>query len=69
MVRIAKLGRMQKLIKLTRLIKIFKVVKNKKSILNQVKSIFGAGFERLMFLIVSSFMMSHIFACLWVFFS
>lgn len=67
MVRIAKLGRMQKLIKLTRLIRIIKVVKNKNSMLQQVKDLFGAGFERLMFFILISLMICHIFACLWVF--
>lgn len=69
LVRIAKLGRMQKLIKLTRLIRIIKVVKNQKSMLQQIKNILGAGFERLCFFILASLMVCHIFACLWVFFS
>ena len=69
MIRIAKLGRMQKLVKLTRLIKIVKLVRNKKSVLSQAKKIFGAGFERLSFFILGSLMVTHIFACLWVFFS
>ena len=69
LVRIAKLGRMQKLIKLTRLIRILKLLKQKKSMLQQVSNIFGAGFERLLFFLLIAIMVCHIFACLWVFFS
>ena len=43
------------------------MIKQKKSMLQQVSNLFGAGFERLLYLILVSIMVCHIFACLWVF--
>ena len=37
--------------------------------LAQVSKLFGPGLERLMFFLMISIMVCHIFACLWVFFS
>ena len=36
--------------------------------MKQVADVFGAGFEKLVFFIIASMMIVHIFACLWVFF-
>lgn len=58
---------MQKLIKLTRLIRFLKILKGKKRMFKQVSLIFGAGFERLILLILLSAMCCHVFSCLWVF--
>lgn len=69
MLRLSKIGRMYKLIKLTRLLRILKIVKEKSRILKQIQTIMkiGAGFERLFFFIMCSFMVCHIISCLWVF--
>ena len=37
--------------------------------LAQVSKLFGPGLERLLFFLLMSIMVIHIFACLWVFFS
>jgi len=70
MVRIAKIGRMYKLVKLTKLIRIFKSIK-KNAIMKTAATflMIGAGMERMMFFIVTSVMVCHVFACLWIFFA
>ena len=35
--------------------------------LKQVSDILGPGFERILFLLLTSIMVCHVFACLWVF--
>lgn len=69
MVRLAKIGRMQKLIKLTRLVRVIKLLKQRKNMFQQVSDVFGAGFERLMYLVLVSIMVCHVSSCLWIFFS
>lgn len=60
---------MYKLVKLTRLVRIVKIFKSKGSLFKKAKGSLnlGEGFERLMFFIVMSCMISHIIACMWVF--
>lgn len=71
MVRLAKIGRLYKLIKLTKLLRVFKIVKDRNRFLKQVKNIIklGNGFERLMFITLVFLMITHITACLWIFFA
>lgn len=69
--RLAKIGRLYKLIKLTKLLRILKIVKEKSKLLKYVRETvkLGYGFERLLFLTLLFLMITHIVACLWVFFA
>lgn len=69
--RIFRIGKMYKLVKLLRLVRVIKIIKQSNKFFQFIKSIIkiGQGFERLLFFIFSSFLLIHIFACLWIFFS
>lgn len=69
--RIAKIGRLYKLIKLTKLLRVLKIIKEKNKLLKYVRSMvsLGQGFERLMFINLLFLMITHIVACLWIFFA
>ena len=70
-VRLAKIGRLYKLIKLTKLLRVLKIVKERSKLLKYVRDMvqLGFGFERLAFLTLAFLMVTHIVACLWVFFA
>lgn len=69
--RIAKIGRLYKLVKLTKLLRVLKIIKEKNKLLKYVREMvsLGAGFERLMFINLLFLMITHIVACLWIFFA
>lgn len=69
MARIFRLGRLYKLIKLLRLIKILKIFKNSGKAFAIARDIFqiGNGLQRIVFFVIASSIIIHIFACLWVF--
>lgn len=71
MVRLAKLGRLYKLIKLTKLLRVLKILKQRSKLLKYVRNVvnLGYGFERLTFILLLFIMITHIVACLWVFFA
>ncbi|CDW81599.1 cation channel family protein [Stylonychia lemnae] len=67
--RVIRIGKIYKIVKMTRLIRMLKIVKQKSQFvkyLNQFLQI-GAGFERLLFLLVIFLVMCHITACIWIF--
>ena len=68
MVRLSRFTRMYKLIKLTRLLRILKIVKEKNKIMKFMTDALriGLGFERLAIFLISSTMILHIVACLWI---
>lgn len=69
--RIAKIGRLYKLVKLTKLLRVLKIIKEKNKLLKYVRELvsLGQGFERLMFINLLFLMITHIVACLWIFFA
>jgi hypothetical protein len=50
---------------------VLKIIKEKNKLLKYVRSVvsLGQGFERLMFINLCFLMITHIVACLWVFFA
>ena len=71
LVRLAKIGRLYKLIKLTKLLRVLKIVKERSKLLKYVREVvkLGFGFERLVFMTIIFLLVTHIIACLWVFFA
>ena len=71
MARITRIGKLSKLIKLTRLLRILKMVKEKSKLIKYLKQIIniGVGLQRLIFFMLASWLICHIFACLWIFFA
>ena len=69
--RALKIGKLSKLIKLTRLLRILKMVKEKSKLVKYLKAIMriGVGIQRLIFFMLASMLICHIFTCLWIFFA
>jgi voltage-gated potassium channel Kch len=68
---LAKIGRLYKLIKLTKLLRVLKIVKERSKLLKYVREVvkLGYGFERLVFMTLIFFLLTHVIGCLWVFFA
>jgi hyperpolarization activated cyclic nucleotide-gated potassium channel 1 len=66
--RIARLPKLYRLIKVFRLIRIMKVVKERNTIIKYVNDFFkiSAGYERLIFFAIISFVIIHIGSCFWI---
>lgn len=71
MIRIVKIGRIYKIIKLTRLLRMVKIMNKRNQIFQLASQLFqfGNGLQRIAFFIISSLLVCHIFACLWIFFT
>lgn len=71
MARIFRIGRLYKLLKLLRLVRVLKIIKQSNKIMKLAGQLLkiSSSFERIFFFSFSSFLLLHIFACLWVFFS
>jgi len=66
--RIARLPRLYKLVRMFRLMRMLKLAKEKSKLtkkFNQMLKL-GVGFERLLFLLISFFLLCHIITCFWV---
>jgi len=77
MVRMSKFTKLYKLVKITRLLRLFKLMKfsekrekkekKEKRVKKTKFSTMGPALERLGFFCAILFVMSHIFACIWIF--
>ena len=67
--RISKLYRLVKLVKLTRIMRMATMFQKSSKFMDEArdKLKFGKGFERLIFLILISFMLVHFMTCIWIF--
>ncbi len=67
LVRFSRIGKVYKLVRMTKLTRIIKIMKVKnnfvKSFVETLK--IGAGFERMVFLLITFFILQHVTACLW----
>jgi len=65
--RFSRLGKVYKLVRMTKLTRLIKIMKVKNNLLKQFVEVLkiGAGFERMIFLLVNFFVLQHVTACLW----
>ena len=65
--RFSRLGKVYKLVRMTKLTRLIKIMKVKNNILKQFVEILkiGAGFERIVFLLINFIILQHVTACLW----
>jgi hypothetical protein len=65
--RFSRLGKVYKLVRMTKLTRLIKIMKVKNNVLKQFVDILkiGAGFERIVFLLINFFILQHVTACLW----
>ena len=67
LIRFTRIGKVYKLVRLAKLSRIIKVLKVKnglfKSLVETLK--IGAGFERMLVLIITFFVLQHVVACMW----
>jgi len=65
--RFSRLGKVYKLVRMTKLTRLIKIMKVKNNILKSFVDILkiGAGFERIVFLLINFFILQHVTACLW----
>ncbi len=61
------MGKVYKLVRMSKLARLIKVFKVKNNILKQFTDALkiGAGFERMVILIITFFILQHVTACLW----
>jgi hypothetical protein len=67
MARFSRITKIYKLIRMTRFVRLIKVVKIKNKFVRHLAEILkiGLAVERLMYMLVTFFVLQHIIACLW----
>lgn len=69
-VRFSRIGKIYKLIRITKMVRLVQTVKLKKNkfsiFVNKLLKI-GAGFERILYLLVTFIILQHVTACIWIF--
>ena len=68
--RFSRIGKIYKLVRLTKLTRLIKIMRVKNSFLKHISEILkiGAGFERMVTLLLTFIILQHVTACLWIFF-
>jgi hypothetical protein len=68
--RFTRIGKVYKLVRLTKLARLIKIVKIQNEFIKHVTDLLkiGAGFERVVTLLLTFFILQHVTACLWIFF-
>ena len=68
--RFTRIGKVYKLVRLTKLARLIKIAKAQSQFMKHVAEILkiGSGFERMVTLLLTFFILQHVTACLWIFF-
>lgn len=65
--RISRISKIYKLVRMTKIIRLIKIVKVKNKFVRHLADILkiGAGTERLIYMLITFFVLQHITACIW----